>query len=246
MKKFFLVGPPRTGTTLLARCLSDHPNCICLFESNAHVYAFGGTRTVGHSGRMKRHGFSSEQTKCLRARITKKNIESLFSWYDECANILCDLYDKPQLTHIGDKNPFFHTSPGFIKSVSNCLKIWTIRDPRAVWCSKKGTLFNAYLNNIRFFLPLLVDPSFLVVRFEDLVAQPKISLEKIHSFLGLKSSEHFLHHKPSKYDCRFHWNPNSLDNFDSTKLNSWKTQMIPKRVTRLKLVKKIMRLFNYD
>lgn len=248
MQKFFLTGPNRTGTTLLARCISDHPNCICLFESNIHVTAFGGMLTVGHSGRMKRHGFSPEQTRILRDRVQKHDPVSFLQWYDDCAKILGKLYDKPELTHIGDKNPFFHTADEFWGAVIDHRKIWTIRDPRAVWYSgvsqKKPHYFDRYLANVEYFLPRM-DDSTLAIRFEDLVNEPAATMKKVYKFLGVSSDESFFNHEPSKYDRRFAWNPNSLQAFDLTPLHKWKTSVIPKKITKMPLVKQIINAFNY-
>lgn len=248
MKKFFLTGPNRTGTTLLARCISDHPNCICLFESNIQVTAFGGTLTVGHSGRMKRHGFSPEQTRILRDRVQKHDPVSFLQWYDDCAKILRELYDKPELTHIGDKNPFFHTADEFWGAVADYPKIWTIRDPRAVWYSgisqKKPHYFAKYLANVKYFLPRM-DDSTLTIRFEDLVNEPAATMKKVYEFLGVSSDESFFNHKPNKYDQRFAWNPNSLQAFDLAPLYKWKTSVIPKKITKMPLVKRIINAFNY-
>lgn len=249
MQKFFLTGPNRTGTTLLARCISDHPNCICLFESNIHVTAFGGLLTVGHSGRMKRHGFSSEQTKSLRDRVQEHDPVSFFQWYDDCAEILGELYNKPKLTHIGDKNPFFHTANGFSEATAHCRKIWTIRDPRAVWYSgaSRGRRhdFERYLANVRFFMPRL-DEHTLAIRFEDLVCKPKVTMKKVHDFLGVTQDRSFLNHEPNKYDRRFLWNPNSTEAFDLTQVNKWKATTVPERITQLPLTEEIMEKFGYE
>lgn len=246
MQKFFLTGPNRTGTTLLARCISDHPDCICLFESNIHVDAFGGLRTVGHSGRMKNHGFSPEQTSELRKRVKKGDVVSLLRWYDECAAILRDLYQKPNLTHIGDKNPYFHTSPGMIDAIAPYHKIWTIRDPRSVWYSGKAkgkNYISSYLNNVKQ-LSSRMDDSTLIVRFEDLVLDPEATMKTVHEFLEVPHDSSFLDHKPDKYDRRFQWNPNSVQTFDPNQLEKWKTTTIPKTI--MKQVKKIMRRFGYE
>jgi len=243
MQKFFLTGPNRTGTTLLARCISDHPNCLCLFESNIHTVVFGDLPTVGHSGRMQKHGFSPEQTATLRERV--QNAASLIQWYDDCAKILGELYDKPELTHIGDKNPFFNTSEGFWEAITDFPKIWTIRDPRAVWHSGKGkNYFAGYIANARYFIPRM-NSSTLVIRFEDLVREPNTVMKKVYNFLGVAQDKSFLTREPNKYDRRFAWNPNATGPFDLSQLDKWEKETIPKRILKMPLVKKIMSTFGY-
>lgn len=246
MQKFFLTGPNRTGTTLLCRCIDDHPRCVCLFESNIHTEAFGGIKTVGHSGRMKKHGFSPEQTKALRKKIQPGNMASILNWYDECAHILGELYDKPELTHIGDKNPYFNSSRGFVKEIKNYPKIWTIRDPRAVWYSgraKKKDYLDPYLRNVMWFLPRM-DDSTLIIRFEDFVLDPKTTMKKVFEFLGVSYDESYLCHKPNKYDRRFKWNPNSVGAFDPSQLKKWTN--VPSKVLEMEWVKKVMKKFGYE
>ncbi len=241
MHKFFLTGPNRTGTSLLARCIDDHSRCICLFESNAHVAMFGGTSTMGHSGRMKRNGFEKPQTTELIQRSNK----SLLGWYDNCADILKDRFQKPDLTHIGDKNPYFHIHDIACKSIAKCPKIWTIRDPRSVWFSKKpGHYFSRYLDNVRHFFEHQDDTS-LVIRFEDLIAHPASTMHKVYEFIEVEYDNSFFVRSKKPYDGRFKWNPNSIDPFDTSKIDTWKREhKLPKKFFTT-LVKDIMSRFDY-
>jgi hypothetical protein len=254
MNKFFLTGPNRTGTTLLARCIDDHPNCICLSEINIQQKVFGGPSTVGHSGQMKRHGFVREETDSLLSGIVPKDQESFFSWYDQCAEILKSRYEKPELSLIGDKNPYFHKSKGCIEAMRSYLKIWTIRDPRAVWYSgvthKLGRkdFLSRYIDNVRFFMNRL-DDNTLVVRFEDLVKYPEKLMRKVYDFLGVKYDKSYLTRSPQKHDTRFKWNPNSMLSFDPKILDKWTRDK--KRIRTVKdftkpEIKWVMEKFGYE
>lgn len=201
--------------------------------------------TVGHSGRMKQHGFTPEQTKSLRERVKFGDFASLQRWYEECGKILASLYDKPELTHIGDKNPYFHTSPGFMKAICKLPKVWTIRDPRDVWFSgksKKKDYLGPYLANVRNYFARK-DETTLVIRFEDLVLNPQPTMDKVHEFLGLSSDTSFLNRQPNKYDRRFKWNPNSLDDFDPAQLKKWEGTSVPKKILNNAEVQKILKTF---
>ena len=129
MNKFFIVGPNRCGTTLLARCIDDHPQCLCLWESFAHQIVFGGKRSHDHIKVMKQHGLSESQAKMLSKILRRNSAESLMTWYDRCAEMLMEIYNKPTVTTVGDKNPYFYSSPA-IKALKPYPKIWIIRDPR--------------------------------------------------------------------------------------------------------------------
>ena len=247
MNKFFLTGPNRTGTTLLARCIDDHPKSVCLFETNIHITMLGGKGTVGHSGRMAAHGLDKPQTKDL----IQKADGSVLDWYDHCAELLKTLYKKPDLTHIGDKNPFFYNHAAILKRIKACPKIWTIRDPRAIWYSrhltrkKDSVFFQRYIDNVRYFIKKL-DTS-LVIRFEDLILEPEQTMGQAYDYLGLEYDESFLNRSEKPHDRRFKWNPNSLNPFDKSKLKTWKNakRALPSKFFT-PLVKEVMETFNYE
>ncbi len=246
MNKFFLTGPNRTGTTLLARCIDDHPKCICLFETNVHIKMFGGKGTVSHGGRMRKaHGFNSSQIE----ELLQKSNGSILQWYDHCGEFLKTFYEKPDLTHIGDKNPFFHEHPVARKEIAAFPNIWTIRDPRAVWHSRhrthkgEGLFFQRYLDNVRYFMKRL-DTS-LVIRFEDLLLEPEQTMREVYDFLGVEYDDTFLDRSGKPHDRRFRWNPNAVDSFDKSKINAWKSKKLP-RDFFTPLVKKIMHKFHYE
>ncbi len=252
MKKFFLTGPNRTGTSLLARCIDDHPECICLCESNVQTKAFGGRSTVGHSGRMRLHGFSSEQIKALRTKLILKDGASWLNWYDECAKILQEIYQKPQANLIGDKNPYFHNAKGCVEAMGDCLKIWTIRDPRAVWYSGEFHRFGArnylprYLENVRFFADRL-DATTLVIRFEDFVSSPEETMEKVYKFLGVDYDASYLTRQEKPYDKRFAWNPNSTAAFDMSQVHKWRHELghLKSLIMRKPEIRNLMERFGY-
>lgn len=240
MQKFFLTGPNRTGTTLLARCIDDHPKCICLFETNVHVRMFGGFATVSHGSRMRKLGFEKPQTIELLEQA-----DGFLDWYDKCAEILKERLQKPELTHIGDKNPFFYTNYQACREMASCPKIWTIRDPRSVWFSKKpGQFFYGYLDSVRYFLRHANDTS-LIIRFEDLLTQPEETMEQVYEFIGVTYNESFLNRSKKRYDGRFKWNPDATSSFDLSKIDTWKAQpKLPKKFYTA-LVKDIMERFGY-
>jgi len=249
MNKFFLTGPNRTGTTLLARCIDDHPKCICLFETNVHVTMLGGQSTMKHGGRMKAHGLKQEQINDL----LQKSNGDILSWYDRCGELLKEMYQKPELTHLGDKNPFFHEHPVARKKIQAYPCIWTIRDPRAIWYSRATgrkevnrvpLFFNRYINNVRYFLHRLGGS--LVIRFEDLVSQPEPTMKKVYEYLGVEYDDSFMTRTAKRHDRRFKWNPNSVDPFDSSKIDAWREA--PKKLPSkffTPLVKEVMQTFNY-
>lgn len=54
--RFSLVGALRTGSSLLARCLDDHPEVVCLCESEINRALYPRHCYSLHFRRMRNHG----------------------------------------------------------------------------------------------------------------------------------------------------------------------------------------------
>ena len=59
--RFSLVGSLRSGSSLLARCLDDHPEAICLCESEINRTLFPRHHYLLHFRRMRNHGLEPEE-----------------------------------------------------------------------------------------------------------------------------------------------------------------------------------------
>ena len=55
---FFIIGPFRTGSSLMARRIDDHPEAICLCESEINRALFKFYYTQLHAQRMEGHGIA--------------------------------------------------------------------------------------------------------------------------------------------------------------------------------------------
>ena len=58
---FFCIGVPKTGTTLLARLLDQHPDIACMWESYAFHPRSRASLFNPTSDKWKQHGFDREQ-----------------------------------------------------------------------------------------------------------------------------------------------------------------------------------------
>ncbi len=58
---FFVVGPLRTGASLLSRRLDDHADAVCLCESEINRALFRDSIVAHHRQRMNAHGMSTEE-----------------------------------------------------------------------------------------------------------------------------------------------------------------------------------------
>ena len=243
MKKFFITGPARSGTTIMSRCIDDHPQCICLFEGYIQKAAFGSPITRGHSGRMRQHGFSREQTDRLRNKVC--DAKTFIHWYDECAQILKPLYDKQEATHIGD---VIHTCPKTKLAIKSFPKIFTIRDPRAIlYSGRHHTPRNNYLPQyfqcIRENLPYINDNT-LVIKFEDFIEYPEKIMNEVYAFLDVPYNDNFMNRTKKPYDERFKFNPNATQGFDTSIINKWKREK--KTMIVSDDMKNIIKQFGYE
>jgi len=106
-KFFFLIGPLRTGSSLMARCVDDHPSLICLCESEINRALFGEFIVHHHSRRMEAHGFTLRDVILLINRKKQNDVANLMRWYTEAFKRVRELYQKPDAFMLGDKSPDF-------------------------------------------------------------------------------------------------------------------------------------------
>ena len=102
---FFAVGPLRTGSSLMARCIDDHPAAICLCESEINRALFKDYFLELHCERMVSHGLTLQESVNLLDRKKQEDIPSWLKWYSEVAVRLSVLYGKRYLPVFGEKSP---------------------------------------------------------------------------------------------------------------------------------------------
>ena len=72
MNLFFLIGPPRSGSSLMSRCIDDHPQALCLCESEANRGLFSPFALKLHMNRMRLHGGKGKKGHCTYSE--KQNV----------------------------------------------------------------------------------------------------------------------------------------------------------------------------
>ena len=206
---FLIFGTPRSGTTLLAQCLSAHPQLIVPDETHFIVpAAFVFDRIADVAVRRE----------ILKPLITKsrRTAASLGEFLDEAticdiidrhsdslASLLCAIYDaiaeKAGALQAGDKTP---NDMGFLgiliqaRGIPDDAKIvHIVRDPRDVlsslrerrWNANPEKLFPRTWNNSNLNLHAQFHSSrrYRLVRYEDLVRSPLKELARLCIFLGV-------------------------------------------------------------
>ena len=240
--KFFVVGPLRTGTSLLSRCLDDHPGTMCLCESEINRALFRDYIVAHHCQRMNAHGLSTEEAVAFLDRRKQDDLGSWEGWYADLRPRLAGLYGKPETALLGDKSPDFYLSPTLVGHLAaNYPLIYTVRDPRAIFWSiasqddstpeEKAERWTSLVENYRTWKPHLEASNVLVVRYEDLIRSPAPTMRRIYAHLGLPDSSRFLTPFQRPHPYRFLWTT-VLDwetgirrDFDPGRITSWATKL---------------------
>lgn len=263
MIRFTLVGPLRTGSSLLARCLDDHPGLFCLCESEINRALFGEYFIQLHFQRMRRHGLGPLEITRLLNRRRQESIDDYEGWHRDVVPILSKRYGKTGVSGIGDKSPDFYRTPRLARHVlENHRLIYTIRDPRAVYRSiqadrtsdeEKENRWKSFLDNVRFWERDLQHDNVRVVRYEDLVESPDEVMHAVCSHIGIPFSSGFRDSFPRMFPERFLWKGATEEahqgvRFDRGKKARWKAELAEGEIQRLEKipeVETVLHTFDY-
>ena len=259
MTVFFCVGSEKSGTTLLARMLDQHPEVACLWES----YAFrpGSRASIFNpdSEKWRRHGFSESDVRrwsriwnaqpqaFFRRTLNRLTENSLFTtscFRQTMPPALADFARRCNASVAGDK------WPGHIRYLDTLLSvfpdvriIYNVRDPRALWNSaqrfkdrRRGDeLLNLMLENDERIRPHLERPNFLTVRYEDLVCETEETVRRMYEFLGCDFSTRYLRYDPQgdPYPDRWNWVPEARGRIDPSHAFKWKETVDPADIARI-------------
>ncbi len=235
---FFVVGPLRTGSSLMARCIDDHPAAICLCESEINRALFKDYFLELHCERMIGHGLTLNEVVRYLDRRKQDDIASWLDWYSDVSPRLAALYGKHYVPAFGEKSPDLFEAPRLVAYVAeNYPSIYTVRDPRAILRSilvqddtlllDKAERWYALIQNYIAWKPYLDEFNLLVVRYEDLVTAPAKTMEVVYSHLNLPFSPRFMEPFPRLFPQRFLWETSVASesgvrrDFDLTRINAW-------------------------
>ena len=265
-KPFFIIGPLRTGSSLMARCIDDHPGAIGLCESEINRALFRDYFVEHHCQRMVAHGLTLEQAIGFLDRKKQDDIDCLRRWYDEVTQLLSGLYGKRGVSVVGDKSPDYFRSPNLVTYLSSSFPlIYTVRDPRAILNSiesqddatpdEKAERWSFLIENYVAWRSFLDAPNVLVVRYEDLVTNPQPTMWSVYTHLGLPYSSRFLEPFTRRFPERFLWTT-AIDwqtgirkEFDSSRISSWMSKLNEEQLGRVysnATIVEFMKGFGYE
>lgn len=249
--QFFCIGTPKTGTTLLARVLDQHPEIACVSESYAFHPRSRASLFNPASEKWRSHGFSESdvrrwarvwraQPKLMLRRLVRKltgrTILAVSCFQHTMGEALADFARRCDARAVGDKWPWYIDYLEHVLSAFPSARfIYNVRDPRGVWNSaqrfkarERGSeLLTEMLSRDLIVTPYLDGASFLTVRYEDLVCQPEETCQRLYNFLGCSYSEKYVTYDPEKdpYPERWDWVPQAGQPIDPWHAVKWREQM---------------------
>ena len=256
---FFCVGSEKSGTTLLARTLDQHPEIACLWESYAFQHKSSASIFNPASEKWGRHGFSETQVQhwsrvwnaqpqaFLRRVLRQWTGHSFFvtsCFRQTMSSALADFARRCDATVAGDKWPAYIGYLDELLSVYPGARIiYNVRDPRGLWNSAQrfkdrqrgDELLGQMLENDKRIRPYLERPNFLTIRYEDLVCEPEDTVRRLYNFLGCDFAPEYLQYDPQTdpYPDRWNWVPEAGGQIDPWHAVKWKEQVSPADIERV-------------
>ena len=271
-KPLFIVGCPRSGTTLLQEMLNAHheialgPELFFIRLIYHKRKKFGdlsirkNRRMVGETiitlNNFTEFGFEKKE---FLDWIKENNVD----YGDIYRRILEQLDKKHKVKYIGVKTP---NNMLYIKEIINLIPdaqfINIIRDPRAVvnswskvpWSTGTivgdATIWNRYMKAYHR-LPDNIKTKIYLIRFDDLVNDTIGQLTKLAEFLGVQYNEIMLSYynnkKMSFSSTAEPWKKNVQKPIKNERINAWKQQLSEADIIRVEGVcRRYMKVYNFN
>ncbi|HJN06527.1 MAG TPA: sulfotransferase [Bacteroidales bacterium] len=260
---FFIVGRPRSGTTLLRTLFDAHPNVNfppeCQFIVN--LYPKYGKKTNWtekdilsfYNDLINQWLFDTWTIDPDKLKKTLLSYKGHNTYGTICKVVYMQyisLFEKEKLLTIGDKNPGYAIYTKLLLKIFPEAKfIHIIRDYRDNFVSIKNVDFELPIPSLvvqkwkYFFKKFNKDgaerpDTYYVIKYEDLVKDPEIQLEKLCKFIGAeyKASVFNFHNKkdeilktyPPGYIQNYH--SSLMKKINTSKIGVWKKQLSPWKI----------------
>ncbi len=199
VQMLFLVGAPRSGTTMLARMLGAHPEILGgpephLLTPLAHLGIWGNVDKAPYD-----HVLAAESQQLFVSKLPRGEQD-----YWAACRAYCDVLYSQSLAGSGksvclDKTPAYGLIlPFMMKVFPDARYVVLTRHPAAIFSSFAHSFFNGDFAAAQSYNPILnrYVPAlaaflrqdrvpFIHVRYEDLVTDPEIAFEAICSHVGV-------------------------------------------------------------
>lgn len=188
----FVIGCPRSGSTLLAKVLNSHP-LVLMTNETAVFLMLNEIISKSRQGVAAGMLYGKEHNELWADHLIDNAKSLIESYYHK----IIDAEGKTSLKYWGEKHPHNFECLTFITSLyPDARYIYIIRDPRDSACSIReliGTNHDSAIEGLKFtaeayeaFSEQLSDDRLLRVRYEDLVEDYLGRFQRIFQWLGLK------------------------------------------------------------
>jgi hypothetical protein len=251
LRVFFCIGAAKSGTTLLARVLDQHPDVACIWESYAFHPRSQASIFNPASNSWRKHGFveadvrrwagvwrAGQQAVLRRVlrKLTGRTFLAASCFRRTMPEALADFAQRCGVSVVGDKWPWYIEHLDDVLAVfPEARYIYNVRDPRGLWNSAqlfKGRqrgdeLLQRMLDADRRVTPYLDRPNFFTLRYEDLVHEPEVTSQRIFGYLGCDFAREYLFYDPATdpYPNRWDWVPEASEQFNPWHVRKWQEQM---------------------
>jgi hypothetical protein len=256
---FFCIGAAKSGTTLLARVLDQHPDIACIWESYAFHPRSKASLFNPASASWRKHGFNKADVQRWAAiwrteprafirrilrKLTGRTFLATSCFRQTMPEALGDFARRCGASVVGDKWPQYIYYLGEILSVFPKAKlIYNVRDPRGVWNS--GQRFQDRMQGDHFMSRMLEADSrvdtylrrtdSLTIRYEDLLLRPKKTSRELYTFLECDFSTEYLSYNPADdpYPQRWTWIPEATNPIDRRHADKWRRQLSARTIAKV-------------
>lgn len=246
MRKFFIVGCPRSGTTVLQQALNRHPQVVIPPETKFFYYFYGKTyrQQIVHLRRINRD--LGIQLPTPRAPIRHPNQARMF--YEQMATAYLEQLGRKGVLYFGEKTPEHTSQLHRIHQVFPEAKVlFLYRDGRDVALSLSRMPWidcDVYVGMVIWLYYYRIlrlqrsNPWFdmLFVRYEDLVTDPAGELRRVLEFLGLDYQPQVAEgygNRAGIPDRELPWKGRALQKITTERIGLWQRELPPRVVGRL-------------
>jgi hypothetical protein len=241
----FVVGAPRSGTTLLLETLNRHPDLWLCEETYFLHFVWGRRQRLGDL-REERNRRRLVDAYLATKRIRQQDVDlvklagTLMEEGTSCEALFESLMrfcaHAHGRTRFGEKTPDHARRADVLCSLfPDCALVHLVRDPRDVVASllrmpwgDRSVLANTrqWVECERGALAVRERPNYVRVVFEDLVANPEVELGRLCEFVGLPFSAAMLEAGDEK-DANRWWLGRARTAIDASRAMRWKRELSP-------------------
>lgn len=261
---FYILAMGRSGTTLLQNMLNVHPNAVVPPESFFVLHLYTKYKDQTEWGPRKVEQFINDlytdrpfrlvwqvKRETVEAAFKNKKIDS----YSQACNCVRtsfqESFKSKKVFAIGDKNPLYSTFAERVLKINPKAKIvHLVRDPRgtanghintfnrkdALMIGMIWTKYNECILKLKKQFP----EQYLLVKYEDLIANPRAAIATICTFLNIENNPEILEYRKATvaqyntYSTALKWkHENLLKPIDIEIAEKWKTALSRRQIRHI-------------